>query len=128
VAHGNVSARTTKVDLATLDAVAHASVTVHEPFLKRDVTFTGVPMSKLLLRAGVNASARTLHMHALDDYHVDLPIAEIATDGMLATHADGQLIPIAKGGPIRLIFTARSAIADNADNWIWSLDSLKASG
>jgi hypothetical protein len=128
VARGNVTARTTKVDLATLDAVGHESVTVHEPFLKHDVTFTGVRMSKLLLRAGVSPSARTLRMHALDDYQVDLPIAEFATDGMLATRADGKPIPIAKGGPIRLIFTASSAIAANTDNWIWSLDSVQARG
>jgi hypothetical protein len=128
VARGNVTARTTKVDLATLDAVAHESVTVHEPFLKHDVTFTGVRMSELLRRAGVKASAHTLHMHALDDYQVDLPIAEFATDGMLATRADGKPIPIAKGGPIRLIFTASSAIAANTDNWIWSLDSVQARG
>jgi hypothetical protein len=128
VTRGNVSARTTKVDLATLDAVAHESVTVREPFLKHDVTFTGVRMSELLRRAGVKASARTLHMHALDDYQVDLPIAEIAADGMLATRADGKPIPIAKGGPIRLIFTASSAIAANTDNWIWSLDSVQARG
>jgi hypothetical protein len=126
VASGNVTARTTKVDLATLDAVAHESVTVHEPFLKHDVTFTGVRMSELLRRAGVRASAHTLRMHALDDYQVDLPIAGFATDGMLATRADGKPIPIAKGGPIRLIFTTSSAIAANTDNWIWSLDSVQA--
>ena len=128
VTRGNVSARTTKVDLATLNAVAHESVTVHEPFLKHDVTFTGVRMSELLRRAGVKGSARTLHMHALDDYQVDLPIAEFAADGLLATRADGKPIPIAKGGPIRLIFTASSAIAANTDNWIWSLDSVQARG
>jgi hypothetical protein len=128
VAHGNVGPRTTKVDLATLDAVAHESVTVYEPFLKHDVTFTGVRMSELLRRAGVKASARMLHMHALDDYQVDLPIAALAADGMLATRADGKPIPIAKGGPIRLIFTASSAIAANTDNWIWSLDSVQARG
>jgi hypothetical protein len=128
VVHGNVGARTTKLDLATLDAAAHESVTVHEPFLKHDVTFTGVRMSELLRRAGVDATARTLHMHALDDYQVDLPIAAFAADGMLATRANGKPIPIAKGGPIRLIFTATSAVAANTDNWIWSLDSVQVRG
>jgi hypothetical protein len=128
VTRGNVGALTTKVDLATLDAVAHQSVSVYEPFLKHDVTFTGVRMSELLRRAGVKASARTLHMHALDDYHVDLPIAAFAADGILATRADGKPIPIAKGGPIRLIFTAASAVAANTDNWIWSVDAVQARG
>jgi hypothetical protein len=128
VRRGNVGAGTTKLDLAALDAVAHESITVYEPFLKHDVTFTGVRMSELLRRAGVKASARTLHMHALDDYQVDLPIAAFAADGMLATRAAGKPIPIAKGGPIRLIFAASSAIAANTDNWIWSLDSIQARG
>lgn len=128
VAPGNVGAHVTKVDFATLDALANERVTVREPFLKRDVTFTGVRISQLLRRAGVPLSARTLHMHALDDYTVDLPIATFATDGLLATRADGKPIAIAKGGPIRLIFTGDSSTAANTDNWIWSIDSMRAVG
>jgi hypothetical protein len=126
VAPGNVGATTTKLDFATIDAIATERVTVREPFLKRDVTFTGVRMSQLLRRAGVPLSARTLHMHALDDYTVDLPISTFATDGLLATRADGRPIAIAKGGPIRLIFTGDDRTASNTDNWIWSIDSMRA--
>jgi hypothetical protein len=35
---------------------------------------------------------------------------------------------LAKGGPIRLIFTASSAFAANTDNWTWSLASVQARG
>lgn len=128
VATGNVGAHTTKVDFASLDAIANERVTVREPFLKHDVTFTGVRMSELLRRAGVRGSARTLHMHALDDYQVDLPLAELTTNGLLATRADGKPIAIAKGGPIRLIFIADSTVAANTDNWIWSIDSMQVRG
>ena len=72
---GNVSASVTELDFKTLDQAATDEITIVEPFVKRKMTFTGIPMAELLQRAGVDPSARNLYMHALDDYHVDLPIA-----------------------------------------------------
>jgi hypothetical protein len=114
------------VDFATLDRIARERVKIRDPFLKRDVTFTAVRMSDLLSAAGVPASATSLHGHALDDYHVDLPIAALRSNGLLATRMNGKPIAIADGGPIRLVFTGKSRVGDNTDNWIWSLDSIRA--
>lgn len=128
VARGNVGARTTKVDLATLERrLPQHQVAIHEPFIKKDVSFTGVRMSDLLRAAGVATSAGTVYMHALDDYTVNLPIAGVAADGLLATRADGKRIPVAEGGPIRLVFTEGSELGSNPDNWIWSIDSMRPS-
>ena len=82
---GNVSATVTALDFATLDKAATDELTIVEPFVKRKMTFSVIPMRELLQRAGVDPSARKLYMHALDDYHVDLPIAGLK-DGRIPGH------------------------------------------
>jgi len=122
---GNVSATVTELDFNTLDQAASDEITIVEPFVKRKMTFTGIPMAELLQRAGVDPSARSLYMHALDDYHVDLPIAGLKDAGFLATRVDGKKLPIAKGGPIRVLFSGNGKLARDTDNWIWSFDSAR---
>jgi len=122
---GNVSASETALDFATLDRAATDEITILEPFVKRKMTFTVIPMRELLERAGADPSARKLYMHALDDYHVDLPIAGLKAAGFLATRVNGERIPIAKGGPIRLLFSGHGKLARDTDNWIWSFDSAR---
>ena len=127
VGPGNAGAHTTKVDFATLDKAAREEITVYEPFLKRDVKFKGIRMSALLPQLGVPASATKIYMHALDDYHVNLPLAEVAKEGFFATRMNGKPIAVAKGGPARLVLTG-GKIASNTDNWIWSVDRIRVSG
>jgi hypothetical protein len=124
VAHGNVAAGVTKLDFKTLDGLARESLTVDEPFLKRKITFTGVRLGSLMRRLGVPASTRSLYMHALDDYHVVLPFAALSEDALLATRAGGRPIPVADGGPIRVVFPDGSKLGAVTDNWIWSLDRV----
>ncbi len=112
-------------DQKTLDAMATASATIYEPFVKRDIRFTGIPMSTLLARAGISGTATEVAVHALDDYRVEFKVADLMTPGvLLATRADGAVIPIAKGGPIRLVFPPQSAAGKNKDVWIWSIDTM----
>ena len=125
VAHGNKRAHVTELDFATLDRAASEEITIIEPFLKREMTFKGISMREFLQRAGVGASAGDLYMHALDDYHVSLPIAGLREAGFLATRGDGKKLTVATGGPIRLVFTGDGTLARNSDNWIWSFDSAR---
>ena len=125
VARGNTRAHVTELDFATLDRDASEEITINEPFLKREMTFKGIPMREFLQRAGVAASAADLYLHALDDYHVNLPIAGLREAGFLATRGDGKKLTVATGGPIRLVFTGDGTLARNSDNWIWSFDSAR---
>ena len=127
VSRGNVGAHTTKVDFATLDKAAREELAIYEPFLKRDVRFTVIPMSALLPRLGVPASATKVYMHALDDYHVNLPLDAVGKEGFLATRMNGKPIAVADGGPARLVLKG-GKLASNTDNWIWSIDRMKVSG
>ena len=101
---------------------------VREPFLKRDVSFSGIPMSDLLALMGVSPSAGGIFMHALDDYHVTFTRDQLASSSaVLATRAGGAKIAIKDGGPIRIVFPRSGKVADNTDNWIWSVDRMRAS-
>jgi hypothetical protein len=117
--------RSVAFDQKTLDAMATSTATIFEPFVKKDIRFTGIPMSDLLTRAGVQDGATKVQMHALDDYKVEFKVSDMMAPGvLLATKADGAAIPIGKGGPIRLVFPPDSAAGKNKDVWIWSIDSM----
>src|SRR6266540_2102812 len=117
--------RSLAFDQKTLDAMATSTATIFEPFVKKDIRFTGIPMSDLLTRAGVAPTATKVNMHALDDYKVEFKVPDLMAPGvLLATRADGAAIPIGKGGPIRLVFPPGSTAGKNKDVWIWSIDSM----
>lgn len=116
------------LDQHALDSMATETSTVFEPFDKKNIRFTGIPMSVLLTRAGISPKATKVQVHALDDYKVGYTVADLMAPGvLLATKADGADIPIAKGGPIRLVFPPTSAVGKNRDTWIWSIDSIAIS-
>jgi hypothetical protein len=126
VREGNRKGGIAAFDMAALERLSSADVTVKEPFLKRDVRFRGVRLGELLRVAGAPTIAGKLKFHALDDYHVALTIDDlIKGDAMIATKADGKRIPLADGGPIRVVFLGKTAIAENTDNWIWSVDHIQ---
>jgi hypothetical protein len=128
VESGNVGTHTTAIDLRTLEQMPQVNVRVREPFLKRDVSFSGVRMLDLLAIMGVPPSAGSIYMHALDDYHVTFTQGQLASSGaVLATRAEGERIVIKDGGPIRIVHPRPGRLADNGDNWIWSVDRMKAS-
>jgi hypothetical protein len=124
--HGNARGATA-LDLATLDRLPRVRVTVQEPFRKRDMTFEGVRLVDLLQIAGAPTSeARRVYLHALDDYHVSIPLTALAgSDAVLATEADGRAVPVEEGGPVRLVFPDGTKLGTNTDNWIWSVDWMR---
>ena len=116
------------VDFPGLDAVATRRYDIYEPFEKRNVAFKGVELAAVLDAAGVPASATRVRMTALDDYLVDLDMADVRKGGViLATRADGAAITVKEGGPIRIVFRDGSEVGKNTDRWIWSLNRLEVS-
>jgi hypothetical protein len=128
VESGNAGAHATAVDFRTLEQMPQVKFRVREPFIKRDMNFSGVRMSDLLAVIGVSPSAGSIYMHALDDYHVTFTQDQLASAGaVLATRANGARIAIKDGGPIRIILPRSGKVADNSDNWVWSVDRMRAS-
>lgn len=109
------------LDLAGLVAMSTRTVEVHEPFLKKTLEFTGVPLQELLNRAGI--STGSVHFHALDDYTFDAKVSDL-TGALLATSSGGAAIEVADGGPVRIIFEAGSSLAEKTDAWVWSVDTM----
>jgi len=124
-AHAN-SADGLALDMATLERLRVVSATVFEPYEKKHLNFSGVEMADVLRLAGVPKTA-SVHLTALDDYQVDLTAAELAAGGlMLATRLDGQAIPVASGGPTRLVFLDGTAAGKDGRQWIWSVARIAA--
>ncbi len=118
--------RTLVLDQRTLARVGVVQVRLYEPWAKKDLEFRGVWLQDLLAVAGTSPAATKLHMTALDDYKVDLTMAEVRTGGIMVAIAagDGSSLPIDKGGPTRIVFMDGVKAGANPDQWIWSLKTI----
>jgi hypothetical protein len=115
-----------RFDPVTLDRLGLVGVTVYEPWVKRDLEFQGVWLADLLKVAQPEPSAQSIHLTALDDYQIDLTLADVMAGGiLLATRTgDGSSIPIEDGGPTRIVFVEGIPSGASADQWIWSLSMI----
>lgn len=113
-------------DRRTVERVGVHQVRLYEPWTKENLDFRGVWLQDLITVAGVEPGALRLHIVALDDFAVDLTLADIRAGGiMLATRAgDGSMIPIDKGGPTRIVFMDGVKSGANPDRWVWSIKSI----
>jgi hypothetical protein len=104
---GQISRRNLGND-AAFDAAMIDSLPTHEfrtwsPWFKEPMTFRG-PRLKAVLEA-VGASGQTLHMVALNDYAVDVPISDAEQhDPILARRINGKVLGVRDKGPLFLIY------------------------
>jgi hypothetical protein len=125
VERGNVGPAV-QLDDRGLDSLGRIRIDLYEPWVKQRMGFQGVWLADLLDAAGVDDHAQSLHITALDNYQVDLPLADVRGGGvLLATRTgDGGPIPVADGGPIRIVFADGVEAGTNANQWIWSLTTI----
>jgi hypothetical protein len=113
-----------RLDLPTLERLGLVEATITEPFLERKMTFRGVELGVVLAAAGL--ADQDVRLVALDDYVVQLTADEIRRGGILvATAADGEPIPVANGGPTRVVFLDGIASGADTNQWIWSLERIE---
>lgn len=114
---------------ATLAALPHVTVTVHNEHTKADETYSGVPLIALLTPLGVSDKPRgkqfRLYVVAAgsDGYEVVYSIGEVTPDVhdatvMVADSEDGK--PIAADGPLKLVATGEKRPA----RWVRNLVSI----
>lgn len=110
-------------DHATLGLLEQHDLAIIEPFVEEEHTYTGPLWADVLRASGVDlGAAETAELRALDDFVADIPVTASALDGLvLARLEDGEQIPVADGGPVRLVFPPDNATGDNVNNWIWSI-------
>ncbi|MEO3472994.1 hypothetical protein AAFN86_14085 [Roseomonas sp. CAU 1739] len=92
-----------RLSLSQLDAMGLSDLETRTPWTVGPQHFSGLPM-RLLLQA-VGAQGHMLRGVALNDYAVDMPLAELlASDAFLATHLDSAPIPVRLRGPFWIVF------------------------
>jgi hypothetical protein len=116
---------TAVLDRALLGGLTQVQLSTYEPWVKRDQTFRGVWLADLLAVLGAGR-ATAVRITALDDYAVTLTAADLAGGGILLATSDGAgaEIPVAQGGPTRIVFRKGIRSGANADQWIWSLRTI----
>jgi hypothetical protein len=115
---------------ASLAALPHLSVTVHNEHTKADETYSGVPLIALLTPLGVSDKphGKDLRLYVVaagsDGYEVVYSIGEITPDVSTATvivadSEDGK--PIANDGPLKLVATSEKRPA----RWVRNLAAIR---
>jgi hypothetical protein len=90
-------------DMPLLESIGNDSFTTKTPWYKDPVTFSGVPMSRLLDFVG--AKGTSLSVTALNDYATDIPLEDFKTHPvLLATKRDGQYMPVRDKGPLFIVY------------------------
>ena len=114
-------------DLDTLAMLEQQQLTIVEPFIEEEQTFTGPLWADVLRASGIDLDAgHTIELMALDDYVAEIPTDPATLDRAVLAHlVDGDPIPIEEGGPIRLVYPPDNPAAENANNWIWSIRTAR---
>lgn len=92
-----------ELDMTMLEAIGSASFTTSTPWYNTPVTFSGVPMAKLLDYLG--ASGTNVTAYALNDYKTDIPIDDFRKfPVILATKRDNAYMPVRDKGPLFIVY------------------------
>jgi hypothetical protein len=129
ISHTN-SGDTLVFDMETLEKLGLVKYAVNDPWLNSNISYTGVLMSKLLEVVGAADSATTVHFTALDDYQVDITIADIQKwPILLATRSNDALMALDAGGPTRVAFPYDQYDDIDPltykDSWIWNISEIE---
>lgn len=113
--------------LSDLEAMPSASVTTDTPWHDNAVTFTGVRLADLMTVVG--ADGATAYVVALNDYAVEVPIADFEAFGViLALKADGAYMPVDDKGPLFVIYPFDANPKLNSEEYfmraVWQVKSI----
>jgi hypothetical protein len=93
----------TPLELAALDAGLRQTLTTHTPWTHGPQQFEGNPLRQLLPPAALTSPR--LQVIALDDYRVDIPMADVTEHGLfLAWRRNAALMPVRDRGPFWLVY------------------------
>jgi hypothetical protein len=131
---GNISAKNNgdvlELDMATLEKFGLMKYDVTDPWLGKNVFYSGILMSDFLKIVGAANTAKGVTITALDEYEVSLTFNEIEKwPILLATQIDGAYMTVSENGPTRIIFPFDDyADIDQVlykDLWVWNIKSIE---
>ena len=92
-----------ELDGAALRALPQKTVTTRTPWYDGTVSFSGPRLWDLL--APLKPTGKTLHVTALNDYSVDIPLSDLQRyQPVLAWQINGKAISVRDKGPLFLIY------------------------
>ena len=92
-----------EMDMAMIEALGTASFTTSTPWSNTLLTYSGVPMIKLM--EAVGASGSVLTVYALNDYKTDIPFEDFRKfPVILATKRNGAYMPVSDKGPLFIVY------------------------
>ena len=92
------------LDMDMLEQMGLIKYRVTDPWLKRDVCYSGVLLSDMVTRVRGSENASVIHLIALDDYEAEIGLDILEQwPVMLATRSEDTLISVESGGPTRII-------------------------
>jgi hypothetical protein len=113
-----------KYSMNNLKAMKTSTITIYEPFVKKNQRFTVISISDLAKASEISQQS-VLKTIALNDYAYSNTLKNFeAAKGYIAIARSGKPIPYDQGGPIRIIFPKDSRWAKFLDPWNWSLSSI----
>lgn len=123
-------AKVLKLDMATLERLDLHQFTADDSIATgHRATFRGVLLSDLMKFAGISSTATKLHTAAVNDYVVDIPVAEMNKIPVLvASMTNGERMKVATYGPLRVVYpNLNYDVGQNAsERSIWQLISIEA--
>jgi hypothetical protein len=91
-------------DRSRLEALGTTTLDEETPWYEGRRRFEGVSLSRVLAEAGAS-SATGVHLHALNDYTVDIAMTEVERyQPILALKRDGTYMTVREKGPLFLVF------------------------
>jgi hypothetical protein len=91
-------------DRSGLEALGTTTLEEVTPWYEGRRRFDGVSLTRVLAEAGAS-KVKAVHLHALNDYAVDLPMAEVKRyQPILALKRDGTYMTVREKGPLFLVF------------------------
>ena len=122
-AHGE----TRTYDRAALEALPAETFETSTIWTDGTQTFTGVPLSALMEELGIEAG--TLTATAINDYAVEIPVADVLEDGpILAYEMDGAPMSRRDKGPLWIVYPYDADPAFRTETVyarsIWQLDEI----
>ncbi|MDA0230395.1 MAG: molybdopterin-dependent oxidoreductase [Proteobacteria bacterium] len=117
-------------DMATLESIGVVRFTTETAWSEKPITFDGVLLSAILDVIGADSGATTLKVTALNDYAIEVPIADAREwPTILALKADGEYMSVREKGPLWLVYPRHMNAQFGNDTynarWIWQIATIE---